>query len=583
MPVADVLRLQEYRDRRSARLRLSHALHSGDRRKHEVFENLVEVAELAGADRAAAVWVDERGSRLIHPYVVVDQIAARPRRAFAYEPLAEAWQLGVPGARDRLAEPATSVPATFAVALGSDGTRAWFVVADSVVPRPMIVSEARDRIMYLAGECASVVLHRDLDADAHTSDVAMSSARFAGWDILADLEGRESNEVESRRIAQRFVVARLVRMHLDDDLMAPAERVAGQVRRARAELGDPVAGGPEADLWERTLATLEEGRLEHLAEVLVELGDAVEAQGHVSGALEIYRCAYEVAAAVGVPRSAVDAARLAGRLTRRRAEWAEAERWFDLTREIAEAANLPDAAARALVGLGGVKRELGNLPAARARFHDALLKAEESRDPETIALVHHGLVWVEQSAGNLMDSLHHGWIAIATYASDVGRTRCVASVAETLMQLSDHDAAEDAWSYVALASDEHYYMVYAQESLAHLRALKGDRDGFLHYAAQSDALGWATGASSATADALRTRGLSYEALGETNVAKAWLKKAVTFAEERGYNRILFEAEEALKRLEARPRPATPECKPVPAAPLEVREGLRAMRRQVVRV
>jgi GNAT superfamily N-acetyltransferase len=126
-------------------------------------------------------------------------------------------------------------------------------------------------------------------------------------------------------------------------------------------------------------------------------------------------------------------------------------------------------------------------------------------------------------------------------------------------------------------------MVYAQESLAHLRALKGDRDGFLHYAAQSDALGWATGASSATADALRTRGLSYEALGEANVAKAWLKKAVTFAEERGYNRILFEAEEALKRLEARPRPATPECKPVPAAPLEVREGLRAMRRQVVRV
>ena len=140
MPVADVLRLQEYRDRRSARLRLSHALHSGDRRKHEVFENLVEVAELAGADRAAAVWVDERGSRLIHPYVVVDQIAARPRRAFAYEPLAEAWQLGVPGARDRLAEPATSVPATFAVALGSDGTRAWFVVADSVVPRPIFAN-----------------------------------------------------------------------------------------------------------------------------------------------------------------------------------------------------------------------------------------------------------------------------------------------------------------------------------------------------------------------------------------------------------------------------------------------------------
>jgi hypothetical protein len=79
MPVAEVLRLQEYRDRRSARLRLSQALHAADRRKHEVFRNLSEIAELTGADRAAAVWVDELGSRLVHPYVVVDQLSARPR------------------------------------------------------------------------------------------------------------------------------------------------------------------------------------------------------------------------------------------------------------------------------------------------------------------------------------------------------------------------------------------------------------------------------------------------------------------------------------------------------------------------
>src|SRR5690606_10593282 len=132
-------------------------------------------------------------------------------------------------------------------------------------------------------------------------------------------------------------------------------------------------------------------------------------------------------------RPAVDAARLAGRLTRRRADWAEAERWCRLTREIAEAAGFHDAAARALVGLGGVKKELGNLPAARAQFHEALVEAEASSDKETIALVHHGLLGVEQVAGNLLDSLRHGWIAISNYQSDVGRTRCVASLAGTLM------------------------------------------------------------------------------------------------------------------------------------------------------
>jgi tetratricopeptide (TPR) repeat protein len=582
MPVADVLRLQEYRDRRSARLRLSQALHAADRRKHEVFRNLSEIAELTGADRAAAVWVDELGSRLIHPYVVVDQLSARPRRAFAYEPLSEAWQLGVPGARDRPAEPAAAIPATFAVALGSDGTRAWFVVADAVVPRPMIAGDVRDRIMYLAGECASVVLHRDLDAAFYDSPEGMSSARFAGWDILADLEGRESNETESRLIAQRFVVARLVRMHLEDDLAAPAERTSGQVRRARAEIADAIAGGPESVLWEHTLSALESGRLEDLAETLVELGDAVEAQGHVSGALEIYRCAFEISAAVGAPRSAVDAARLAGRLTRRRADWAEAERWFRITQDIAEAAGYHDAAARALVGLGGVKKELGNLPAARARFHEALEEAEASRDRETIALVHHGLLGLEQVAGNLTEGLSHGWLAISMYESDAGRIRCVASLAGALMDFGDHDAAEDAWTYVALSTDEHYYLVYAQESLAHIHAVRGDKERFTQFARASDALGWAAGTSSATAEALYTRGLSHELLGDADSARHWLEMAVQFSERHGYNRILFEAEGALRRLDA---PARPELgsRTLPAAPLEVREGLRAMRQQVASV
>jgi tetratricopeptide (TPR) repeat protein len=580
MPVADVLRLQEYRDRRSSRLRLANALQRRDSRKLEVFEHLAEISELAGADRAAAVWVDEHGSRLIHPYVVVDQLSGRPRRAFAYEPLAEAWQLGIPGARDRPAEPAAAIPATFAVALGSDGTRAWFVVADSLMPRPVVPGDVRDRLMFLAGECASILLHRDLDAAVYPSG-AMSSARFAGWDVLADLEGREANEAESRRIAQRFVVARLVRMHLDDDLAAPAERISGQVRRARAELGEDLSG-PEAALWDRTLSALDESRLEDLARALVELGEVVEAQSHTHGALEIYRCSYDIAAAIIEPRAAADAARLAGRLTRRRAEWAEAERWFYLTQEIAEAAGFADAAARALVGLGGVKKELGNLPAARARFQEALRKAEESRDGETIALVHHGLLGIEQAVGNLEASLHHGWIAISRYESDVGRIRCVASLASALMEMGDLDTAEDAWSYVAFASDEHYYLVYAQESLAQICAQRGDRDGFQRCLATSDTLGWSTGDSSATAEWFQMRGQSHRALGDVHQARSWFKKAVEVAEAHGYNRILFESEEALRQLET-PIETAPETPPAPAAPLEVREGLRAMRRQVAGV
>jgi tetratricopeptide (TPR) repeat protein len=275
----------------------------------------------------------------------------------------------------------------------------------------------------------------------------------------------------------------------------------------------------------------------------------------------------------------LDAARLAGRLTRRRAEWAEAERWFDITQEVAKAAGLPAAAARALVGLGGVKKELGNLPAARARFLEALAKAEESRDGETIALVHHGLLGVEQAAGNLAVALGHGWVAIRSYVSEVGRIRCVASLGGALLEMGDLDTAEDAWSYVAFASEEHYYLVYAQESLAHICALRGDRDRFLHFAGASDALGWGSGTSSATAEWFQVRGESHRALGELDLARDWFRRAVAMAETYGFNRILFEVEEALRELDA-PTEAPSEIAPTPAAPLEVREGLRAMRREV---
>jgi hypothetical protein len=77
--------------------------------------------------------------------------------------------------------------------------RAWFLVAESGAGRPLLESMARDRLMFLAGECAAVLLHRDLDAMVSGGDGAEGG--FPGWPILKDLEGRESDEAEGRRIA----------------------------------------------------------------------------------------------------------------------------------------------------------------------------------------------------------------------------------------------------------------------------------------------------------------------------------------------------------------------------------------------
>ena len=579
MPIGNVLRLEDYRDRRSGRLRLGLALHRADPRRLAVFEHLVEVSELTGGDRAAAVWVDEHGSGLVHPYAVVDHLSARPRRAFATQPLREAWHLGVPSAFDAPAVPATATPATFAVALGSDGTRAWFIVADSIVPRSPVAPERRDRLMFLAGECAAIVLHRDLDDIEDVDAAPVAGSRFAGWDILADLEGRESNETESRRIAQRFVVARLVRQLVDDDLTVSPERTVEQVRRARNEVAGDGGSDAEPDLWRRTLDALEEERFDDLATTLVDLGDAVEAQGHVSGAEEIYDCAHTIAGSIGSARPAAEAARLRGRLVRRRANWIEARRWFEVAREIAVVAGMRDVSAKVLVGLAGISKETGNLPAARSTFHDALAEAEGSKDRDTIALVHHGLLGLEQAAGNLPEGVRHGWLGVAMYQTETLRLRCLASLAGILKEFGDLDAAEDAWSVVASASDELYYRVFAHDGLSQIAALRGDRARFATHVARLDALNWGSGSSSAAAQVLYYRGLSYRSLGDVAEARNWLGRALTFAEEHGYNQIVFQAEEALTSL-SRGATSPVSAEAPSAAPLEVREGLRAMRREL---
>lgn len=586
MSVARVLRLDEYRDRRHDRLRLARAFYGADRCRETLVGYLAEIADITRADRVGAVWVDEYGPGLVHPHTVLDLSRDRPRRSFAVEPLHRAWEFGVPGAYDQAMEREPTTPSTFAVALGSDGSRAWFVTAESVSPREALDGPLRDRLMFLAGECSALVLHRDLDtpegrARGTTTAADPAGARFAGWQILRDIEGRESNEEQSRRIAQRFVVGRLARMLVDEDMTLPPDQVSEHVRRARAELSrHDAAAGDEAELWHETLDAYEQSDMEWLGRALLAAAGAAERAYHHYGALELYRCAFEIAAAIGSPGTAVDAARMSGRLLRRRARWDDANQWYRVAHGIAEIASLHDLAARALAGLATIKQAIGNIPEARDGLQRAKQVAEMSGDRDTLASIYDNLRSLEQAAGNLTDGLGHGWKAVVTCASDDEKTRCLAGLAGALQEYGDREAAEHAWALVAHTSHDQYYRTWAHDALGHLAALRGDLDGFIEHAARCDELGWEATPLAAQAQILYYRGLSYQALGQLGNAERWLRRTVAFAEEHSFNQWLFTAEEAL--VDLRQAVAREEIPP-PAAPPDVRDGLRAMRQELTGV
>lgn len=584
MPELDILRLDDYRERRQQRLRLAASLYGADRSRSELLQHLVKVAGILGADRAATVWIDEFGPGLVHPHVVLDLLSDRPRRAFLAEPLRRAWEGGVPG----LFETSTAAQRgegpcwTVAVALGSDGTRSWFLVADAVSPSRGVGGEVRERLMFLAGECSAVVLHRDLDAMASAeADVsAKGRPRFAGWHILQDIEGREGDEDESRRIAMRFVVARLPRLLVEDDLAIPRDRLRQQAQRAREEVGRDSKAldvGHEAVLWDQVLDAFQEADLERLGEALLTLAGAVESRAHLHGAAELYRTAYEIFAATGQISLAVDAARFTGRALRRLACWEEATRWYGIAREVAAAASLTGKVAMVLDGVANIHRERGNLPAARTTLLEALAFARESGDKEAMGSVCHGLAGAEHLCGHLQEAVQWGWRAVEAYPSPAERVMALATLGGILIDLGDLDAATDAWACARDLATNEYYRLYALDALGHICALRGDAAGFALWSEAADASGWESGPLPAKAEILQYRGLSWLALGDLDKARGYLERAVAFAEEHGFSRTLFAAEAALQGLEGRAAQQQARCQQPPPAPREVRSGLRGMR------
>jgi tetratricopeptide (TPR) repeat protein len=581
-----VVGLFEHRSRRNQRLALARAMQSGDPVRAELVERLAELATLTGGDRAAAVWIDEYEDGAVHAFVTLDLLQDHPRRTFALEPLERAWERGLPGVYEGKAGSVATADegsTQLAVALGSDGARAWFIVTDSVRAVKRMSAADREQALFLAGECAAALLHRDLDAMAGGSGGA--GAGFVGRPMLDDWDENEGRPELRAKLEQRFLLLRMGRSVVEEGVGFETGRAWDErVEAARTELLERAAEGAEPEgAWTGLVDALRLQRLGDLARELLKAGERAERDGHAHGALEFYRCAFDAAAKVMDPSAAADAAALQGRVLRRSAEWDASSRAYQRAHGIALAVEDWARVARVLVGLAAVRQEMGSLPDARTRYHEALDMAQRAAAPEVLAIAHHGLLGLEHAAGDFEAALRHGWTAVGAYQERAGRVRCLASLAGVLVDYGDRSAGEDAWTVVAREAEDVYYLVYAHDALAYLAALRGDLHDFQRHAAACDRLGWESGPRSAKAEVLLYRGLSYGALHMPKEARSWLERAVEFSEGFGFNRTLFRAEEALRVLDRdetggdrRRSPPQPE-RVTPSAPTEIRDGLREMR------
>ena len=581
MSTSRVLHFQDHIDRRQRRFERTLALYGADEERALLLRLLWPAVRSVGGDRAAIVWVEEYGPGLGHTHAALDLVSHPPRRSFPVEQLRLAWSSGVPGLHDvpdkifsGRSLDVGSYRSLCAVALGSDGLKAWFLIVDSQSPRARLSPEVIEDVMFLAGECSAILLHRDL---APTTSTVLApeggDRRFPAWPVLKDLEGHESDEVMGRRISCRFLVARVVRTIVDDELVCDDEVLLVQLDGVRRELGDQFAVDAERACWEAVLAAVEQNDHQALAGAVLAFGVQVEEMGHLSGARELFRSAHQLAVMVGAERHALDAARFAGRTCRRASDWQTALSWYAVARSLAVAYGDRAKESVVLDGVASVYKERGNLPKAREVLNEALVAARESGDRYALGSAYHNLMSVAFLSGSIDDAILMGWRAVGHYAREQDQVNALTALAGVFVAAGELEAAENAYTVVVRRVKKHLYRLYALSGFAHVAALRGERREYERRLAILDGAGFTDGPAVFRAEAWVERGRAYELLGDQKEARRCYQEALRVAEEHRIGQFLMQAEEALRGLDS--QSGRVEAEQLPAvSPLEEMEEIR---------
>ena len=114
---------------------------------------------LIKGDWGALVWGPEDRPGALRPYFVLD-LESDPARTDVESGLAEGLWTG--DGPELVETPGDRV----VVLLGTEGGRRWFLALRGPMRAGPLEAEVRDDLMFLAGECAGLLFHRDLAAEA---------------------------------------------------------------------------------------------------------------------------------------------------------------------------------------------------------------------------------------------------------------------------------------------------------------------------------------------------------------------------------------------------------------------------------
>jgi tetratricopeptide (TPR) repeat protein len=223
---------------------------------------------------------------------------------------------------------------------------------------------------------------------------------------------------------------------------------------------------------------------------------------------------------------------------------AEASAVYVTAAEVATRASDIIGALRARIGEAKVLAERGSLPAADEMLESAAALAGEHALREVRSAATHDRSHVAILRGRYDAAVRFAYDALRESSNEHERERILNDLATAFSMLGVKSAARDAFLIIAATAREQYLRWAATINLMELAADESVRLQFERYRQQL--------ASAQLPPLLQVQfelhvGRGYQTLGEPDLAQTWLERAAGSAASHAFNKLVFEAEEALTR------------------------------------
>jgi tetratricopeptide (TPR) repeat protein len=393
--------------------------------------------------------------------------------------------------------------------------------------------------------------------------------------FFEEVASHEEGDAAWRSATAGLVVLRLVDSWLENSRSVVADDGWG-VRSVRAAIESVDDGNPMKSILNRVVDALHEQRpdIHVVVTPLMAYAKTLEYAAKWRLAEDVYHTVLAHLHPVEDSDASIAAHLRLGQCYRNINRLDEALEAYAVAADIAKTAGDLVGVLRARVGESRVAIIRGNLPRAEEILDDTIRHATGPGFADVRSRALHERSNVAQLRGQYEIAIKLAYEALEHMESPTERDRILSDIALTFLELGVYSAARDAYLILSATAREEYVRWAAELNLLEIATLTGAETVFESYRQR-------LGRQSlppflATAYELHV-GLGYHRFGNLSEAELHLQKAVVLAGEHGINKSLFEAEEALHKLQAPPEPHHRETE----VPFELEDIVTEIRRMKV--